>query len=282
MTRDRFLHILKCLHIQPKGSLIRDKLDKRYDPIGQIRWLLENLVKNYQKSWNSSPFLCVDESMVAYNGKYCSFKQYMPMKPISHGIKLWCLACSVTKFVLNLEVYVGTANEVLTGLPQHACGSGAGVVSRLTTGWEHMWYTVVMDNFFSSPMLFEDLLTRGFYAVGTIRSLRTGFPTSLSLPTNGVRGALEVRVHRDKHMAAIHWHDTKGVTFLSTAADPVKRYGMDVWRTSGGAKIDVPTSPIQEMYSRNMRGVDTQDQLRSSYTTDLHQEVVATDLLLLV
>lgn len=221
MTRDRFLYILKVLHIVPKGSISHDRNDPKYDPIVQVRWYLDTLVKNYQEAWNASEFLCVDEMMVAYNGRYCSFKQYMPLKPVSHGIKIWCLACSVTKFVLNLEVYVGSANEAIQGLPQHACGSGAGVVTRLTSGWENMWHTVVMDNFFSSPMLFEDLRKRGFYAIGTIRQGRIGYPSSLNFPTKGVRGSLEVRMLWEREMAAIHWCDTKGVHFLSSKADPV-------------------------------------------------------------
>jgi hypothetical protein len=71
-----------------KGFLVQDRTDPRYDSIGQIRWLLDNLVRNYQRAWNASPFLCVDECMVSYNGKYCWFKQYMPLKLVTHGIKL--------------------------------------------------------------------------------------------------------------------------------------------------------------------------------------------------
>jgi hypothetical protein len=105
--------------------------------------------------------------MVAYNGQYCSFKQYLPLKPITHGIKIWCLACSKSKYIHNWEVYVGAANEEAQGLEVHDCGAGAGVVTRLTRGWEGHNYTVVTDNYFTSPMLYEDLLRRGFYVVGT-------------------------------------------------------------------------------------------------------------------
>ena len=86
-----------------------------------------------------------------------------------HGIKIWCLACSVTKFILNLEVYVGSANESIEGLESHIFGSVAGVVARWTMRWEGSWHTIVMDNFFTSPLLFEDLLCKGFYAIGTMQ-----------------------------------------------------------------------------------------------------------------
>jgi hypothetical protein len=71
-------------------------------------------------------------------------------------------------------------------------------------------------------MLYEDLLRRKFYAVGTARQGRVGFPSSLNVGDKGVRGTLKVRVHKDRKMAAIHWSDIKGVHFLSTAANPVQ------------------------------------------------------------
>lgn len=89
-------------------------------------------------------------------------------------------------------------NEIRSGLLQHKDGSGAGVVCRLTKDLEGMWYTIAMDNFFRGPTLFDDLLGQGFYAVGTVRKHRRGFPSSLKLPSKGgERGTLHVRMHRD-------------------------------------------------------------------------------------
>jgi hypothetical protein len=192
MSRNKFQFILANLHLVSKNLLVRDKADSSYDPIGQVRWLLDNLVSNFNHAWNTSSFLCMDECMVAYNGQYSSFKQYLPLKPITHGIKVWCLACSQSKYILNWEVYVEAANEVAKGLEVHECGTGAGVVSRLTKGWKNRNYTLVTDNYFTSPMLYEDLLKRGFYAVGTVRQGRVGYPSSLHLPKKGKRGSLQI------------------------------------------------------------------------------------------
>ena len=158
---------------------------------------------------------------MAYNRKFFSFKQYLPLKLVSHKIKIWCLAYSVSKFMLNFEVYIGSANECIQGLPFHACGSSVGVVTHLTHGWENKWYTVVMDNFFTLPLLFDDLIRRGFYAIETARQKKIGFPSSMKIPDKGTRGALHIRMHRDKHLVATHWLDTKGVFFLSTSTNPI-------------------------------------------------------------
>ena len=83
--------------------------------------------------------------------------------------------------------------------------------------------------------------------------------SSLDLLENGTRGALEIRVHQERKMVAIHSQNTKGVHFLSTHSNPVQRRKAVVERTSAGQKVKVPTSPIQLAYACNMRGVNTQD-----------------------
>jgi hypothetical protein len=69
-------------------------------------------------------------------------------------------------------------------------------------------------------------------------------------------------------MAAVHWTDCKGVYFLSTGPDPVEA-GLEVPRRVGLAVTQVPTTPIQTCYTKNMRGVDVQDQLRTSYSSNI-------------
>ena len=160
-------------------------------------------------------------------------------------------------------------NESIQGLSTYACGSEAGVVTRLTNSREGKWYTIVMDNFFTLPLLFEDLLRRGFYTTSTPRQKQIGFPTNLKILEKGTRGAIYVYMHRDRHMVAIHWQDTKGVSFLSTLANPVQWYGMDVMRNCSEAPKSIPASPPQQEYPMYMRGVDIQDQLRGTHSTQI-------------
>ena len=53
------------------------------------------------------PKICIDESMILYKGRAIGFGQYMPAKPIKHGIKVFVLCCAVTGFLLSFEVYTG-------------------------------------------------------------------------------------------------------------------------------------------------------------------------------
>ena len=208
--------------------------------------------------------------MVAYNGRYCNFKQFMPMKPVTHGIKLWTMACVVTKIVLRLQRYVEAWNEGFLSVPIHTCGSGVGVEPTLTKEMGNKHYMVVMDNFFTNPMLFDDFLKRRFYAVETICLGRLGYLSSMNMLAKGVCRAMQVHMHRGMEMDALHWHDTKGMYFLSTTTNPVQLYGVDVIKTSGGDKKSVPTSPIQLMYSKYMRGIDIQDQVWGSFSIQIY------------
>jgi hypothetical protein len=108
MLRDRFEYIKRCLHLVDNSTYVTDKSDPRWDPIGKIRWYLDDLITSFNQQMNPSPYLCVDESMIAYNGQFCGFKQYLLAKPITHGIKVLVMCCATTCYILKCEVYVGT------------------------------------------------------------------------------------------------------------------------------------------------------------------------------
>lgn len=336
MSRERFEWIFRCLHLVDKKTVVINRGSKGFDPIVKTRVLLEMLVSNFRTFLNPSKFISVDECMVAYNGTYCSFVQYLPLKPISHGIKVWAACDGVTKYMFSLEVYVGSdlnpkhkratrganvtegagvkpAKNVVSklGKPDFVQdannerevllskvlevddvdvdmteaqneaieesvefpkgekanmdvvkpGSPAGVVLRLTDHLKDCWHVVVMDRFFTGVGLFEKMMESGFYCVGTIAVNRVGYPKALNLGDKEPRGQLNIRVHKDRQLAAVHWADTKGVMLLSSAEDPV---GRDC--VTQRQRIDVLSTPIQLMYLKYMRGVDVHDQLRMSYS----------------
>jgi hypothetical protein len=134
-------------------------------------------------------------------------------------------------------------------------GAGAAVVNRLFIGLDNMHYMMACDNFFTSPALFQELLRRGMYAVGTVRGYHVGFPKSLNVGDNEIRGTLHFRVHRDRFMSTAHWANYKGVAFLSIAANPYEP-GCKVSRNIGPKRVTLPYTPQQLLYSLYMRGVD--------------------------
>ena len=51
----------------------------------------------------------IDESMIRSKSSWCTFKQYMPAKPIKHGIKVFVLCDGASAFVYNFCVYQGAS-----------------------------------------------------------------------------------------------------------------------------------------------------------------------------
>lgn len=87
----------------------------------------------------------------------------MPKKPQKWGLKIWCLADSVTQYVSNFDVYCGASMESLDD-PSSKNGEakqGQKVVESLVCGLENRGHVVVIDNFFSSVEFFRDLEQRG-------------------------------------------------------------------------------------------------------------------------
>lgn len=231
-----------------------------FDQLVKTRWLIETLTSNFRDYYHPGEYICVAEMIVPYSGRYCKIKQYMKAKP-TLWIKVWALCCSVSKYVYNLEVYLGKEDE----RAERMVGTGYGVVMRLVVGLDYLWHTVVCDNLFSSPRLFEDLLARGFYAVGSARKGRKGFLTSLNVGDKEAQGTLHIRMHHERQICAIHWTDNRGVHLLSTGVNPVG-IGSHVLWYSGCEQVRVPRSPIVIAYNTYMWGVDVEDQMRGSYS----------------
>ena len=64
-------------------------------------------------------------------------KQYLPLKPVKRGFKVWVVADSVNGYFLDLQVYVGSEGEGI----EH--GLGERVVLQLTEqyrGMNHQLY----------------------------------------------------------------------------------------------------------------------------------------------
>ncbi|CAG4940422.1 unnamed protein product [Parnassius apollo] len=115
-------YILRCLHLndntkQPK----KDSPD--YDKLYKVRPILHLFNQACQDNAEESCSQSIDESMILFKER--SFpKQYMPLKPIKRGYKVWCRCDSQTSYLYEFDIYTGkTSNSVEEGL-------GANVVKK--------------------------------------------------------------------------------------------------------------------------------------------------------
>lgn len=106
-------------------------------------------------------------------------KQYMPLKPIKRGFKLWCLCDSKSGYLYKFDVYCGKSGP-------YNSGSTETMVSSLLHGLEHHNISVYTDNFYTSVSLAQSLLRNGIYLTGTMRSNRKDFCLLYSSPSSSV------------------------------------------------------------------------------------------------
>ena len=135
-------------------------------------------------------------------------KQYMPLKPIKRGFKIWCASCACCGYVKAFQMYTGKEKKADTekGLAHRV------VTDLVVPHFSHRNHVIYMDNFFTSLPLFDDLAKSGIFACGTYRSNRVGFPKVLGdkkLVKTLKRGDSIVRYKGNT--TALVWMDKKPV-----------------------------------------------------------------------
>lgn len=158
------------------------------------------------------------ERLVKFKGQL-GFKQYMPMKPIKRGIKVWMCADSIIHFVSRFQVN--------TGQPRAGREHGLGehVVTKLSSDLEHGYYNINFDNFFPSFGTMKTLLDKRINPTATTQPNRNRSPAPLK--TAKLRHGKRI-VMQKSGTTACNWQDKKIFNFSTTNCQPtVQRRNRD-------------------------------------------------------
>ncbi|CAK9829700.1 PiggyBac transposable element-derived protein 4 [Anthophora retusa] len=136
MPRDRYFKLLSMLHFSQDIRSTNDKLYK-------IRNVVDMLRKNFNQSFYPYQELCIDESLLLYKGRL-SFKQYIPSKRSTFGIKSFILYDCRTGFVQDLIVYAGSSTMINS--QNKEIGKSGAIVEALMAPYLGKRYTVFLDN----------------------------------------------------------------------------------------------------------------------------------------
>lgn len=257
MPVKRFLKILRFLHVADNSEMPK-RGDPNFDRLYKIKPFLEYFGEKFKTNFCPSQFLSIDESMVAFKGRN-TMKQYMPMKPIKRGFKVWVMCCATTGYVVAFDVYTGKNNS--DGIEGTL---GERVVLRLARGLEGLFYCVFFDNFFTSVKLVWKLLSKKIFSCGTIRMNRK------HLPVNQINQKLkqhEIDYAMSGDISFVRWVDRgkKPVAVLSSMHNASKV--TVVKRTNReGKKEEVPCPEAISDYNKYMGGVDRMDQMHAAYS----------------
>lgn len=257
MQRERFEKLNKYFHCNDtatnpaRGTPGHDQLCHVRPVIDAINGLC---ISNYSPHKQQS----IDEGMIAYKGRL-SFKQYLPAKPTKFGIKVWERASPVNGYCHEFQVYTGKRDG-----KQPEEGLGARVVTDLTRKILNKGHHVYMDNFFTSPALFDNLFKEKIYCSGTVRTNRKGMPQAIKSAKLKNRG--DSIIMQRGNLSAVSWKDKKNVTYLSTNCDSTESTTV-MRRQKDGSVKEMPCPSVVPSYNQYMFGVDRADQIRTQYST---------------
>ena len=142
----RFQEISWYLHfVNSEDLALRDRM---HNWLGKVCLLIDHLSSKFSSLYDPSKEVAVDEVM-KFRGR-SALKQYMPMKPIKCGIKVWVLGDSTNSYFSYFQVYTGRQENREVGL-------GAHMVKTLTSDLKRKYHHVYFDNFLTSVQLLEQL-----------------------------------------------------------------------------------------------------------------------------
>ena len=91
-------------------------------------------------------------------------KQYLPLKPVKRGFKVWAMSDAINGYMCDFNVYTGA-----TGGREVALGEKVVLTLSNSMGRHHQLF---FANYFASMNLLSMLLEKGTYACGTIQTNR--------------------------------------------------------------------------------------------------------------
>ncbi|KAK1803342.1 hypothetical protein P4O66_004131 [Electrophorus voltai] len=253
-TGKQYEAISANLHMSdPAADAINDQLRGQpgYDCLFRLKPLMEQILTACQRYYQPHQNIAADERMVATKGRI-SMKQYMKGKPTKWGYKLFALADSSNGYTFGFSMYEGKARK-----PSGKGLSFDAVVNLIHVPSLGTGYTVYVDYFYTSSLLFCHLHGIGFGACGTIRQNRIGFPKASAndLTKKAARG--NMRWIRDGPLLFVKWRDTQDVTMCSTvhkaySGKTVQRQVRNESGTWSTQQIPVPgTEGVQQAHGRS-------------------------------
>jgi hypothetical protein len=281
MSRDAYEFLRRNLHFadnykqQPEGS-------EGYDPLFKVRYPLDIIGKGLRKVWTVGQLVTIDESMIKYCGRRVAFVQYIPAKPIKHGIKVFCDCCAVSGIMLAHEVYCGNKDKKTDGTSVQVCDRLVNE-AELTKSCGGTLYT---DNYYTSIKLAKLLFEKYRWTlVGTIvptdKKTREDHDIPFLKLSNGARNQLDQGWFREAclrlsegrthyYLQCTTWKDIKQVLFLSN--NKVGRSDdLTVQRRVRRKRTrDTIVAPqAQADYVTNYNAVDRNDRDSADYSTTI-------------
>ncbi|KAL3757005.1 hypothetical protein ACHAWU_003889 [Discostella pseudostelligera] len=110
MSRNAFEFLRHYIHFAD-NSKAKAKDEIGYDPLFKVSYPLEVMMGGMRQTWTAGKYITINESMIRYMGRAISYVQYMPAKPIKHGIKVYAACCGYSGVLLAFRVFTGNEDS---------------------------------------------------------------------------------------------------------------------------------------------------------------------------
>ncbi|XP_064643589.1 piggyBac transposable element-derived protein 4-like [Lineus longissimus] len=254
MDYDRFVLLNKFLHFADNTKAGDDDTIPR--KLYKLWPILQHMKRRFPDVYQPERDVAIDESLMLWKGSL-GWEQYIPSKRARFGIKSFEICKSSSAFILDFFVYTGVGTVYDPGLDEDL-PMGSKVILTLGRQFFNKGYYINMENFFSSPGLYDELCARSTDAVGTIRPNHKGLPKDF-LKQKLRKG--EIKAAYSEKLMLLKWRDKKDVHMLSTIHDA---------RTRQVARADPNKPPVMKPqvccdYNDTMGDVDLSDAFFSAY-----------------
>ena len=201
-SRDRYLALLRYIHFNNNENYTAE------DRLFKVKPIIDDLKAKFHLSLNPYQNLVIDESLMLWKGRL-SFKQYIPSKRNRFGVKLYVLCDCRTGFILDFIPYTGSTTPIYY---DKRLGASRSLVMKLMGKYLQKGHNLYVDNWYSSPALFEALHSMKTGACGTVRLNRIHLT---NFQTMKLEQYQQVFRHTDI-LLALKWKDRRDVHMLST------------------------------------------------------------------
>lgn len=250
MSETRFRQLLRALRFD---DLDTRKERSQNDKLAPIREIVDHMNEKLLSLYSVHENVTIDEMMFSFKGR-CNFRQYLPMKPHSYGIKTFTLVDSSNYYTSFIEIYTGKQ----TPGPFFVENTPKVVVQRIATLILGTGRNIAMDNWFSSILLIYELQTsHKFTVVATLKKNKKEIPPEFVATKTRPICSSPIGYNNEKVSSSYIPKKNKCVLVISSIHEE--------------CKIDQSTGSKQKpetitYYNETKGGVDTVDQLRGNYT----------------
>ncbi|KAG0433428.1 PiggyBac transposable element-derived protein 4 [Dictyocoela muelleri] len=252
MPYKRFKLITRFLHFTNNDDAEKSNKLKKVDSI--VKYFNDI----FKKIYSPEEMLSLDESLMKFKGRL-SYIQFNPSKRARFGIKFYKICESKSGYCSGFKIYTGNDKNI-----DPSVSASESIVMKMVKPFLGKGYTLFLDNWYSSPQLYFNLLKKKINVIGTVRPNRKNMPKTLVLDKLK-RG--EVATQSTSGLLALKWKDKKDVYLLSTKHknSEIIDTGKMRWdkKKKEVHKIIKPACVIE--YNFGMGGVDRQDQVTACF-----------------